>query len=279
MITAGIDVGAQRVKVVILGDVSLRENTASIPKGDRGSEADGTGAVGLLAWASGSCGIDRRRAAEQALEEALRRAGLTRAELERTFSTGTGRKDVPFADEDVTEVIADARGAAWLLPAARTVIDIGAEESRAIKCEADGKVIDFAKNEKCAAGVGGFVESMARALEVGLEQMGELSLLSQQEIPMNVTCVVFAESEVVSLIHSRVAKADIARAIHEAIATRTTAMVRKVGIDPEVALIGGVARNVGVMACLKKHLGVELRVPEEPELAGALGAALLAQEA
>jgi len=255
MITAGIDVGAQTVKVAILKEGRL------------------------LSQSILTCGIQRKESINKAYDEALQKAGLARSEINKIMATGTGKTDVTFAHSDISEIIADAKGALWACPTARSVIDIGAEESRGLKCSPEGKVIDFAKNEKCAAGVGAFVESMARALEVDIQSMGELSLQSQKEIPMNVTCVVFAESEVVSLIHGNVAKHDIARAIHDAIATRTTSMVRKVGIEPDVVLIGGVAKNVGVVDALKRHLGVDrLIVPEEPQIIGAVGAALLAAE-
>jgi benzoyl-CoA reductase subunit D len=255
MITVGLDVGAQTVKVAILADGKLLANSVV------------------------SCGIQRKDSIAQAFNEALQKAGISREEVKNIIATGTGKTDVDFANSDISEIIADARGVLWFCSTVKTVIDIGAEESRALKANADGKVLDFAKNEKCAAGVGAFVESMSRALELNIEEMAGLSLQSQKEIPMNVTCVVFAESEVVSLIHSNVAKPDIAKAIHDAIATRTTSMVRKVGIEKDVALIGGVAKNKGVVACLKKHLGVEdIRVPEEPQIIGAIGAALIAAD-
>ena len=255
MITAGLDVGAQTVKVAILKDRNLLSHSIVL------------------------CGVQRKGSIDQAFNEALQKAGISREEIKGIVATGTGKTDVDFANSNISEIIADAGGALWFCPTAKTVIDIGAEESRGLKCNADGKVLDFAKNEKCAAGVGAFVESMARALELNTEEMGELSIKSQKEIPMNVTCVVFAESEVISLIHSNIAKPDIARAIHDAIATRTTSMVRKVGIEKDVALIGGVAKNIGVIAGLKRHLGVDnIKVPEEPQIIGAIGAALIAAD-
>lgn len=253
MITAGVDVGAEVVKAVILFSGKIA-------------------GFSIL-----RAGLDRRQTCEEALDEALKKAGLSRGDLDRIVSTGVGRKEAGFAHDSVTEIAADARGVAFLFPQARTIIDVGAEEARGIRCDSTGRVIDFAKNEKCAAGVGAFVESMARALEITVEEMGPLSLQSTREIPMNVTCVVFAESEVVSLIHAKTPKPDIARAIHEAIATRTTSMVRRVGIEKEVAFIGGVAKNIGVVERLKSHLGTDILIPEEPQIVGALGAALIAQ--
>lgn len=252
MITAGIDIGAETTKVVIVKDNQV------------------------LAHSIVRVGWDPLESAHRALKEAMERARVSRDEIEYITATGVGRKGASLADNQAAEVMCDAKGAAWLFPSVRTVIDVGAEESRGIKCDGSGKVLDFAKNDKCAAGTGAFVETMARALEVKVEEMGELSLHSENDIPMNVTCVIFAESEVVSLIHAKTPTADTARAIHNAIASRTVSMVRRVGVESDVALIGGVARNVGVIDSLKKHLEVDILVPQNPQIVGALGAALLA---
>ncbi|RPH83977.1 MAG: CoA activase, partial [Desulfobacteraceae bacterium] len=174
------------------------------------------------------------------------------------------------------EVSAAARGAIALDPRVRTVIDVGAEEARAIRINPAGKVLDFAINEKCAAGTGAFTEAMARALEVKIEELGPLSRQSTKTVAMNAQCAVFAESELVSLIHSQTPKADMARAVHDAIADRIGSLVRRVGMEREVLLIGGVARNVGFVESLKRELDAEIFVPETPETVGAYGAALLA---
>jgi benzoyl-CoA reductase subunit D len=155
---------------------------------------------------------------------------------------------------------------------------VGAEEGRAIKCDEQGKVQDFAINEKCAAGAGSFTEAMARALEVPLDDFGKISLQSSKTIPMNAQCAVFAESEVVSLVHSKTPKADIARAVHDAIASRIVSMVRRVGINKDVALVGGVSNNPGFVDSLNRALEVEVIVPKDAEYIGALGAALVAGE-
>jgi benzoyl-CoA reductase subunit D len=183
---------------------------------------------------------------------------------------------VHFAKDDVTVVVADARGAAWLFPSVRTVLDVGAEEGRGIRCGPGGKVGDFVLNEKCAAGAGTFTETMARTLEIKLEDMGRLSMSSQKAIPMNTQCAVFAESEVVSLLHAKTAKEDIARAIHDAIAGRISSLAKTVGLEEDVVLIGGLARNIGFVDSLNRSLELEPLIPEEPEFVGALGAALIA---
>ncbi|HEB84113.1 MAG TPA: CoA activase, partial [Bacteroidetes bacterium] len=149
---------------------------------------------------------------------------------------------------------------------------------RAIKCNPDGKVEDFAINEKCAAGSGAFTEAMARALEVTVEELGRLSLQSSASVPMNAQCAVFAESEVVSLLHAKTPKQDIAKAIHDAIASRIVSMARRVGINPAVAVIGGMAKNVGFIDSLNRALGQEVLIPEDPAFITAFGAALIAAE-
>jgi len=254
MISAGIDVGARTTKAVLCRDGQM------------------------LARSLVATGFEQLEAVEEALTEALRAAGIPRGEIAYVVATGAGRKAVPFAQRQVTEVMADARGTVALFPTVRTILDVGAEEARAIRCQPEGKVVDFAGNEKCAAGAGAFVEAMARALEVKLEEMGPLSLLSTQTIPINSQCTIFAESEVVSLIHARTPKQDIVRSIHESIADRLISMTRRVGIEPAVAFIGGGAKNVGLIDCLKRGMEVDLLVPDEPEFIGALGAALIAAE-
>ncbi len=254
MITAGIDMGAKNVKVVILRDGEMIGKSMELT------------------------GFEPTAAATRCLAQAANEAGVDLSAIVTTVATGAGRKAAPNPDSDITDVGASARGAVHLLPKTRTVIDVGAEEGRGIKIEASGKVIDFAVNEKCAAGAGSFAESMARALEVSLDEFGSISLTSDKAIPMNAQCAVFAESEVVSLVHARTPKNDIARAVHDAIASRVVSMVRRVGVDQEVALVGGVSHNPGFVASLKRALEMEVTIPENADYVGALGAALVAVE-
>jgi len=254
MKVAGIDCGAKFVKALIW---------------------DGTN---IVAKSSVISGFDQKAAAEQALEMSLTKAGLCQGELAHIAATGAGKEEATFAQSTITEVGANARAVNVLFPSVRTVIDVGAEEGRAIRINEKGRVIDFAINEKCAAGAGTFTETMARALEITLEEMGPLSLKSQKTVPMNAQCAVFAESEVVSLIHAKHAKEDIARAVHDAIADRIASMARKIGIEKDVALVGGVAKNIGFVDSLKRDLQVELLIPEDPEFSCALGAAIVAAE-
>jgi benzoyl-CoA reductase subunit D len=255
MITAGIDVGAKTIKVVLIEDGTPRAQSMAL------------------------AGFDTQEALEKVLGAALDKAnGIRRSDIDCIVSTGAGRQDVPFADDRVTEVTAAARGARALYASARTVIDVGAEEGRAVRCNDAGGVEDFAVNEKCAAGAGTFTEAMARALEVDLEELGKMALRSTKAVPMNAQCTVFAESEVVSLLHAKTPKEDISRAVHDAMASRITSMVRKVGFKKDVVLIGGLARNVGFVDSLRRGLETDILVPDDPEFVGALGAALIAAE-
>jgi len=257
MITAGIDCGSKNTKIVLLKDSSI------------------------LATASVLSGFDQEESAEQALNNALEKAGISREEIKHITATGAGMEAISFANDNVTTVTCNGRGTFFLFPSARTIIDIGAEEGLVVKLDDKGKVKDFGINEKCAAGAGAFIEAMSRALEVDIETMGELSLKSTKQIPMNAQCTIFAESEVVSLIHQKTSKEDIIHAVHDAIADRNTSMARQIGIEKEVALIGGVANNIGFVDAMNKNLGFELLVPKDivaPEYVSALGAALRAQD-
>jgi len=223
-------------------------------------------------------GFEQRAAAEKIFNELLEKADVSRDDIDHIVATGAGKDVAPYANSEISMMGADALGGTFLFPSARTVIDVGAEAGRAVRCDGKGRMVDFVVNEKCAAGAGTFIEAMARALEVKLEQIGPLSLKAEKVISMNAQCTIFAESEVVSLIHEKTSKADIARAIHDAIANRITSMTRRLGIQRDVVLAGGVAKNVGFVSSLQRTLAVDLLVPEEPEFVGALGAALAPQK-
>lgn len=253
MITAGVDVGTETIKVVILEDG--RVASFSVVK----------------------AGFELQKSYDEALELALSKINISHSDISRFIATGIGSKEVSCADDSVSEIVADARGTVWLFPQVRTVIDVGYEQARVIRCDSTGRVITYGNNEKCAAGAGAFIETMARVLEVSVEEMGTLSQKSSRDVSLNSTCAVFAETEVVSLIHANTPKHNIARAIHDAIAIRVTTMIRRVGIEGEVVFIGGLAKNMGVVERLKHHLGVKIIIPEEPQIVTALGAALIAR--
>jgi len=254
MITAGIDMGSKFVKVVILKDGVVQ-----------GKSNDATG-------------FEPTAAAARCLEAVANASGIEASAIDHITATGAGRKAAPGAHSDITDVGAAAKAVVSMYPGARTVIDIGAEEGRGIKVSADGKVVDFAVNEKCAAGAGAFAEAMSRALEVSLEEFGQLALKSDASIPMNAQCAVFAESEVVSLVHAKTPKQDISRAVHDAIASRIVSMVRRVGIEQEIVLVGGLSHNPGFVDALNRGLEATVSIPVDPEYIGALGAALVAGE-
>ena len=254
MLTAGVDIGAKTIKIVIAEDGKPKAKNITL------------------------AGYDVRASLEKAWADIESQSGIKVDSIERILATGAGRKEAIKATDSVTEVTAAARGAKALDDSVSTLIDVGAEEGRAVKIDKSGRVIDFAINEKCAAGAGAFTEAMARALEVPLEELGPLSLQSTQAVAMNAQCAVFAESELVTLVHAKTPKPDMARAIHDAIADRIVSMVRRVGQEPSVMLIGGVARNIGFVASLKRELGADLLIPEDPEYVGAYGAAVIAAD-
>jgi len=216
------------------------------------------------------------KAALQSLERALKEAGLGRAEIGYLVTTGYGRTMVDFGDKNISEISCHARGARFLLPTVRTVIDIGGQDSKVIALNVQGRVANFSMNDKCAAGTGRFLEVMAQALNVELSQMGELALASAVPPAISSLCTVFAESEVISLKAKGCAAPDIVAGIHEAVGRRMISLVNHAGLTAPVLMSGGVAKNQGVVRALEKFLGVKITVPEEPQIVGALGAALFA---
>jgi len=249
MIVAGIDVGGKNVHIVIKKDGQI------------------------LGKVSGPSGIKKAESAEQLYNEVLKKVGITRKDVERVVATGSAAKRVAFANGAISDAAADARGVIKLIPTARTIIDVGAEEGRSIKISADGKVLDFAINDKCAAGTGTFVEAMSRALEVSVDEMSKITLQSTQTLSTNTQCAVFGESEVVSLIHQKTPKPDIARAVMNAIAGRIASVARIVGLEKDIVMVGGMAKNAGFVDSLKKNIEMDVVVPEDPDYMGALGAA------
>lgn len=252
MISSGIDMGTQRVKVVILKDDKI------------------------IAQNQKFSGFDPSKVAEETFKEALQTAKISREEIQHITATGAGVNMVTFADSTISMMGADAKAGAYYFPSARTIIDVGAEDARAVKCDENGVMLDFVVNARCAAGAGTFIEAMARALEVELDDMGLLSLKAERASPINASCVIFAESDVVSLIHKEEPKSEIARAIFDAMSERVSSMARRLGVTPTIVLLGGVAKDVGFVKSLKRRLGTDILIPEEPIYAGAVGAALVA---
>jgi len=250
---------------------------AGIDVGSLSSDAvivDQAGAI--RGWAVTETGAHSTNAAQAALDAALERAGLSQAELAFSVATGYGRAAVPFAGKKLTEISCHALGAFALFPDAGTVIDIGGQDSKVIRLGQGGKVADFVMNDKCAAGTGRFLEVMAAKLEVGLDQLGPLSLAAGGEVGISSVCTVFAESEVVSLVAKNHPVDQVIKGLHRAVVNRVAAMTGNTGVKERVVMSGGVAKNAGVVALMAERLGVEIAVPGEPQIVGALGAALMA---
>lgn len=214
--------------------------------------------------------------AGRALAAVLKKAGLTREDIDGVFSTGYGRAAVGSSDREVTEISCHARGARYFNPKVCTILDIGGQDSKAIRLTRDGGIADFVMNDKCAAGTGRFLEAMARTLEVGVDELGDISAQSQKEVDISSMCTVFAESEVISLIAQNTEKADIARGVHRAIAGKAVSLMKRVRPEPVYMMTGGVARNKGVVREIEKLLGEPVYICEEPDIVGAAGAALYA---
>ena len=223
-------------------------------------------------------GAKSGESAQRILEEILQKANLQRSDLTKIVSTGYGRVSIPFADENVTEISCHGKGAHYLNPEIRTILDIGGQDSKAIHLNEKGDVTDFVMNDKCAAGTGRFLEMMARTLEIDISELGSLSLKSTENIEISSMCSVFAESEVISLIAQNKETSDIAHGIHMAIAAKAISLMRRVGLEPGYMMTGGVAKNPGVVKVLEEQLKAPLFISEEPEIVGALGAALYGLE-
>ncbi len=232
----------------------------------------------VLGYSIIPCAVRPEVTAETALNNALNVAGLaSRDDLGYIVGTGYGRVRIPFASENVSEITCHGLGAFHLDPADRTVIDIGGQDCKVIKISPTGKVVDFAMNDKCAAGTGRFFEAMARVLEISLQDLSELSLVAKSPAQITSQCSVFAESEVITLLNEGAEISDIAAGINESIAARLASMVRKVGLEEDVSVSGGCAKNRGLIAALEKKLGVRVKgLGMDPQVIGALGAAIIA---
>ncbi len=222
-------------------------------------------------------GAEYRRLANKVMEEALKQAGLLFDAISYVIATGYGRINVPFADRQITELTCHARGVFSFLPTVRIAIDIGGQDAKGLKIDG-GKLTDFVMNDRCAAGTGRFLEVIAKALGLRVEDLGHISLKSTKKIAISNTCTVFAQQEVISHMSQGVLLEDIVAGIHDSIASRVARMVKKLKIEPDVVFTGGVAKNIGVVKALKENLECEVFVPDEPLLTGALGAALLGKE-
>ncbi|MBI2832345.1 MAG: 2-hydroxyglutaryl-CoA dehydratase [Chloroflexi bacterium] len=251
---AGIDVGSTMTKVVVAG-------------------MDGE----ILSRVVGPTGAEHRRLANLVMEEALAKANLPFDRISYVIATGYGRINVPFADRQVTELTCHSKGIVSLFPNVRTAIDIGGQDAKGLKIR-DGKLVDFVMNDRCAAGTGRFLEVIADSLSLKLDDLGSLSLKSTRKLSISNTCTVFARVEVASRLSEGEAIEDIVAGIHDAIANRVVKMAQRLGIEPDIVLTGGVAKNIGMVRAMEDNLKHKVLVPPEPLLTGALGAALLGKD-
>jgi len=252
---AGIDIGSLCTKAVILN-----------------------GENNIVSYYILRSGAVYRGAGETAIKEAMGKANITQDRLSYVISTGYGRSKAPIANTQVTEISCHARGAHYTFPEARAVIDIGGQDSKAIAVNEKGQAVKFVMNDKCAAGTGRFLEVMAQSLDVDLDEMSELAYISKKQMEISSICTVFAESEVISLFAEGVVKEDIAAGIYRSIARRVTGLAGQIARKGKVTMTGGVAKSKGMVRALEKSLGTSLFVSEEPQIIGALGAALIARD-
>ncbi len=256
MIVAGCDVGSTTGKAVILNDHTIASYTII------------------------ECKPRPEETARIAINDVMEKAGLSSMEeLDYIVGTGYGRLKIPFADENFSEISCHGVGAHWLCNSVRTIIDIGGQDLKVIGLLDNGKVGDFVMNDKCAAGTGRFLENMARVLVLTLQELSTISLKATKPASISSQCSVFAESEIITLLNLGEEIPNIAGGIHESIARRLSTMVRRVGAEKDITIAGGCAKNAGLVDLLEKKLDTELmRLPEDPQIIGALGAAVLAKE-
>ncbi|MFQ5838949.1 MAG: acyl-CoA dehydratase activase [Thermoplasmata archaeon] len=251
-VTAGIDIGAGTTKAVLM---------------DERQE--------VLVRVSLRTGPYLERAAASALEEVLQEAGLDREDIAYVATTGYGRYSYPMRDIQITEITCHARGSRVLFPGTRCVLDIGAQSSRAMRVDEEGRVLKFKMNDRCAAGAGRFLERIAKALEMDLKELAEASLRSTDPQPISSICAVLAESEVINHITQGRKAEDIVMGAHLSIAERVLALLRQVGVEEEVTLTGGLSLNPGMVRALEEKLGKRVNFSQDSQYAGAIGAAYL----
>jgi predicted CoA-substrate-specific enzyme activase len=251
---AGIDIGSTVTKAVIIN-----------PAGD------------LCSSVIGPTGVEHRRLADEVLNKALKEVNLRSNDVVSVTATGYGRISVPFADQEITELTCHARGVLDFFPEAATVIDIGGQDAKGLKIK-NGKLVKFVMNDRCAAGTGRFLEILSKTLGLNLDDLGEISSKSVQTITISNVCTVFAQQEIMSCLADGISLPDIVAGVHEAIAARVCRMVKKLKVESPVVFTGGVARNSGMVAAMKRCLGIDILVPETPMLTGAIGAAILGRD-
>jgi predicted CoA-substrate-specific enzyme activase len=270
MLTMGIDIGSRSSKCVILDDGKLL-TYGTIETGPNITKTAQAVVEAAVHRRAGKWGEYRMPLPETKVDH------LKIEDMACIVSTGYGRAIVPFAHRNVTEITCHCRGAQWFVPGVSTILDVGGQDTKGIRVGANGEVGDFVMNDKCAAGTGRFMEIVAEVLHVALPEIGPLSLQSTKNLPFSTTCAAFGRGAAVTMMKEGERKADILAGLHEAIASRVTALVRRVGIADKFVITGGIGRNVGLVSRIEGKLdGVKITLPQEPMIVGAVGAALLA---
>lgn len=252
MIACGIDIGSTTIKAVVMRD-GVVQGVESAP-----------------------CGTSPSQTAIKVLDRALTKAGVGRGDVRRVVATGFGRNHCELADEVASEIRCHAAGVVSLFPEAHTVIEIGGQDSKVIRINGTGRVQEFLMNDRCAAGTGRFIETVARTLGVSVEETGAMAIAAETVCEINSMCTVFAETEIVGLLHKGESAGAILRGVFLSVARRTRGMVGRLALDGQLVFTGGVARNEGVVMAFREVLGGQVLVPEAPEFTGAHGAAILA---
>ena len=254
MITIGIDLGSRMSKIVVLNDDKIIYSNVV------------------------DTGVNPKKVAELLLNNALKETSISKSDVTNIYSTGYGRNIVPFSDKRISEISCHAKGANYFFPKARTIIDIGGQDSKIILADEHGHVKDFIMNDKCAAGTGKFLEVTATTLETTIDELGDISQTSNEKVNINSTCVVFAESEIIGLIAEGLEKPDIINAVHRSIAKRTKNLASQLHWQKPIVFTGGVAKNKGMQIAISEIMGTEMIVPDNSFITGALGAAIFAKE-
>ena len=255
MLVGGVDVGSTQTKAVVMDGQRRILGRSLIDTG------------GIVT-----------AAAETAFRQACDDAGVQRREVAYVVGTGYGRYKVTFGDTQVTEISCHARGGQYLFPGTRTVLDIGGQDTKAIKIGPEGQVLDFCMNDKCAAGTGRFLGAAAMALDIPLGELGPMALLAKNPVKITTTCTVFAETEIINWLARGKKVEDVLMGVHQAIATRSISLLRRVGVEDELTFTGGVTRNTAMVRILEEMLETHLNVSEEAHYMGAIGASLFALE-
>ncbi len=254
MITVGIDLGSRMSKIVILDNDNIVYSNVT------------------------DTGVNPKKVAESLLEESLRNTSLSKLDIKAIYSTGYGRNIVPFSNKRISEISCHAKGSNYFFPNARTIIDIGGQDSKIILVDENGHVKDFVMNDRCAAGTGKFLEVTATTLETTIDELGDISSLAKKKIDINSTCVVFAESEIIGLIADGFEKAEIINSVHRSIAKRTKNLASQLQCQNPIVFTGGVAKNSGMQRAISNIMNSDVIVPENSFITGALGAAIFAKD-